>query len=74
MTAAAARHPVGSTTIFMRVAKKRICARSCSSLTVTMSLTRRCMIGKVSSPSAVVCAPSAIVLRHRDAHDAAAAQ
>ena len=61
MTAAAARHPVGSTTIFMRVAKKRICSRNCASLTVTMSLTSRCMIGNVSLPTAVVCAPSAIV-------------
>jgi len=58
---AAARQPVGSTTIFMRSAKKRIVVTSCASLTVTMPFTRRWMTGKVNRPLCCVCAPSAIV-------------
>src|SRR5712672_1394486 len=61
ITAAAARQPVGSTTIFMRSAKKRICERSWASLTVTISRTSRCMMGKVRLPTQGVCAPSAMV-------------
>jgi hypothetical protein len=60
-SAAAARQPVGSTTIFMRSAKKRIVRTSCASLTVSTPLHQSWMTGKVSAPHCCVCAPSAMV-------------
>jgi hypothetical protein len=59
--AAAARQPVGSTTIFMRSTKKRRVSTSCASVTVSMSSATRWMIGKVIVPSEGPCAPSAMV-------------
>src|SRR5690606_23781080 len=55
------RQPVGSTIIFMRVAKNRMPATSSASVAVRMSSTVFFMMAKVMSPGACVCAPSAIV-------------
>ena len=60
-TAAAARQPVGSTTIFMVATKKRMASMSSASETVSTSATSARMIGKVSCPGYWVCAPSAMV-------------
>ena len=60
-TAAAARQPVGSTTSFIRSAKKRIVSRSAASGTVTMASVTCWTSGKVRRPRLGVRAPSAIV-------------
>ena len=60
--AAKPRQPVGSTTSFMRSAKKRMQSTSWASVAVNTSFTSRRMIAKVWLPSCWVCAPSARVL------------
>lgn len=59
-TAAAARQPYGSTTIFICCAKKCIISMSCASLTVVIASTLSRMIGKLCSPRWVTTAPSAM--------------
>ena len=69
--AAKPRQPVGSTTIFMRSAKKRMASTSCGVargehvVDVAADDRRRC-----SSPRCWVCAPSAMVCGRVDVHDA----
>ena len=60
-TAAKAKHPVGSTTIFRVTREHRIASTNSASVAVWMSSTSRRMISKVSRPRCWVWAPSAMV-------------
>ena len=72
--AAKPRQPVGSTTIFMREAKKRIASTSSASVAVSTSSTSRRMISNVRLPRRLRLRAVGDRLRRVDADDRAAAE